>query len=196
MHPVLFERIDGDLIRSSALRTHGGAGPSVLDASGWRRLCTSFGTVSDGLCNALALLARRLCTEVLDFDSLQAYVAYRLVPLDKRPGVHPIAIARRIISKAIFTVIGGDIQQAVGTLQLCAGQAAGIEAAIHVMRHIYEDNNTETLLLVDAENTFNILNRKAALHNISILCPVMSIILQNIYGGTSDLCRWRDLGLG
>ena len=123
-------------------------------------------------------------------------MAYRLVPLDKRPGVHPIAIARRIISKAIFTVIGGDIQQAVGTLQLCAGQAAGIEAAIHVMRHIYEDNNTEALLLVDAENTFNILNRKAALRNISILCPVMSIILQNIYGGTPDLCRWRDLGLG
>ena len=71
VHPVLFERIDGDLIRSSALRTHGGAEPSALDASGWRRVCTSFSTVSDGLCNVLALLARRLCTEVLDPDSLQ-----------------------------------------------------------------------------------------------------------------------------
>ena len=171
------------------MRTHGGAGPSALDASGWQRLY-SFGTVSEGLCKALALLARRLCTEVLDFDNLQAYVACRLVPLDKRPGVRPIGIcevARRIRSKAILTVIGGDIQQAVGTLQLCAGQAAGIEAAIDAMRQIYDDDNTEALLLVYAENAFNILNRKAALHNISVLCPVMSIILQNIYGGTSDL---------
>ena len=55
------------------------------------------------------------------------------------------------------------------------------------MRHIYEDDNTEALLLVNAENTFNILNQKVALHNIRVLCPVMSIILQNTYGGTSDL---------
>ena len=80
-------RIDGDLIHSAALRTHGGARPSALDACGRRCLCTSFGTVSDGLCNALALLTWRLCTEVLDFDSLQAYVVCRLIPLDKRPGV-------------------------------------------------------------------------------------------------------------
>ena len=80
-------------------RSHGEAGPSALDTSGWWCLCTSFGTVSDGLCNALALLARRLCTEVLVIDSMQGYVACRLVPLDKRPGVHPIEIcevARRI----------------------------------------------------------------------------------------------------
>ena len=94
----------GDLIHASALRTHGGARSSALDASGWQRLCTSFGTVSNGLCNALALLARHLCTEVLDFDSLQAYVACRLV-LDKRPGVRPIGICE----VAIITVIGGDI---------------------------------------------------------------------------------------
>ena len=34
VHPVVFETIDGDLIRSAALRTHEGAGPSALDASG------------------------------------------------------------------------------------------------------------------------------------------------------------------
>ena len=67
------------------------------------------------------------------------------------------------------------------------------------MWHIYEDDNTEALLLVDAENAFNVLNRKAALHMISILCPVMLIILRNTYGGTSDLyvsgeilVRWRN----
>ena len=182
------------LVHPSFLRelmgTHGGAGPSALDASGWRHLCTSFGTASNELCNALALFAWRLCTEVVDFDNLQAYVACRLIPLDKRPGVRPIGIcevARRIIGKAFLTVISGDIQQAMGTLQLCAGQIAGIEAAIHAMRRLYESDNTEAVLLADAENAFNILNRRAALHNIGILCPALSTILQNTYGGTSNL---------
>ena len=113
VHPILFERIDEDLIHTATLRIHGGAGPSALDASGWRHLCTSFGTASNELCNILALFARRLCTEVVDFNNLQAYVACRLVPLilDKRPGVRPIGIcevARRIIGKALLTVISGD----------------------------------------------------------------------------------------
>ena len=63
---------------------------------------------------------------------------------------------------------------------------------------IYDDN-TESLLFVDAENAFNVLNRKAVLHHISVLCPVMSIILKNTYGGTFDLyvsgeilIRWRN----
>ena len=109
MHLVLFEGIDEDLICSAALRTHGRAGPSSLDASDCRHLCTSFHTVSDGLCKTLALLAWHLCTEVFDFDdSLQAYVACRLVPLDKGPGMRPIGIceiARRIIGKALLTVM-------------------------------------------------------------------------------------------
>ena len=63
MHLVLFERIDEDLICSAALQTHGRTGPSSLDASDCRHLCTSFHTVSDGLCKTLALLARHLCTE-------------------------------------------------------------------------------------------------------------------------------------
>ena len=40
--PVIFECLDGAAIRSAALHTNGSAGPSGLDAIGWRRLCTSF----------------------------------------------------------------------------------------------------------------------------------------------------------
>ena len=128
-HPVLFEQLNGDLIRATALRTQGSAGPSAIDANGWRRLCTS---ASSNLCNALAAVARRLCTEEVDHKGLKAFVACRLIPLDKRPGVRPIGVcevSRRIISKAILNTISSDIQQAAGTLQLCAGQPAGIEAS-------------------------------------------------------------------
>ena len=49
------------------------------------------------------------------------------------------------------------------------------------MRKIFEKNETEALLLVDAENAFNNLNRKAALHNIKELCPPFFKYLSNTY---------------
>ena len=153
VHPVLFDRLDGDLIRTAAMRVHGGAGPSGVDACGWRRLCTAFGQASSDLCHALAAFGRRLCTDDIPFSVLDAFVACRLIPLDKRPGVRPIGVcevARRIVGKAILMVIGNDNQEAAGTLQLCAGQSAGIEAAIHAARQLYDDDSTEGLLLVDA----------------------------------------------
>ncbi len=44
-----------------------------------------------------------------------------------------------------------------------------------------QDANTEGCLLVDASNAFHSLNRKAALHNVSTLCPPLSPILINTY---------------
>ena len=40
---------------------------------------------------------------------------------------------------------------------------------------------SEAALLVDATNAFNCVNRQAALHNISKICPSFSTILQNTY---------------
>jgi len=91
------------------------------------------------------------------------------VPLDKKPGVRPIGIGdvpRRILAKAILSIVGNDIQLAAGALQTCAGQDAGAEAAIHAMRNLFEKENTEAVLLVDADNAFNRINRQAALHSI------------------------------
>ena len=52
-------------------------------------------------------------------------------------------------------MIGVEIQQSAGSLQLCAGQPSGCEAAIHALRHIYDDASTQAALLVDASNAFN-----------------------------------------
>ena len=64
-NPVIFERIDADLIRHAAKHTNGAARPSGLDAHGWRRLCCTFKEASAELCHSLALLARRLCTQFI-----------------------------------------------------------------------------------------------------------------------------------
>ena len=172
------------MIRSAALRTQDSAGPSGLDAYGWRRLCTSFQQASDDLCNSLALVAWHLCTSCVDPDGIDALIACRLIALNKCPGVRPIGIGevvRQIIAKAVLSIVKLDILEAAGPLQLCAGQDAGCEAAIHAMRYIYSDSSTQGVLLVDAMNAFNCLNRQVSLHNMQSLCPPLANILINTY---------------
>jgi hypothetical protein len=47
----------------------------------------------------------------------------------------------------------------------------GAEAAIHAMKTIFQNDATDGVILVDAENAFNKLNRMVALHNMQYLCP-------------------------
>ena len=111
-------------------------------------------------------------------------MACRLIPLNKCPGVRPIGVGeipRRIIAKAILKIIGNDVEEAAGPLQLCAGQDGGCEAVVHAMRNIFQASETEAVLLVDATNAFNSINRKAALHNISVVCPSLAQTLINTY---------------
>ena len=189
-HPVIFQKVTPAVIRAAALRVEGAAGPSGIDAYGWRRLCTSFGSASDDLCRAISDFTQLICSKKVPDHYLNAYTACRLVPLDKCPGVRPVGICevlRRIVGKATMQVVGPRIQKVAGTKQLCAGQSMGIEAAIHAMRDIYADDNTEAVLMVDASNAFNRLNRQAAIHNIEQSCPALAMIIRNTYGQPIDL---------
>ena len=190
VHPVVFERIDAECIRKSALHTFGAGGPSRLDAYNWRRLCTSFGKASNDLCHSLAQMARRICSTHVHPDGLKPFLACRLIALDKNPGVRPIGICevpRRIIAKAALNVIRCDVMEAVGSLQLCGGQIAGTEAAVHAVRSLFDSDECQGVLLVDASNAFNSLNRSTALLNIQSICPPISTILWNCYRSPTDL---------
>ena len=66
---------------------------------------------------------------------------------------------RRIIGKAVMSVTGEKVQEAVGALQLCAGQPAGVESAIHAMRGFLDGDESDGILLIDADNAFNRVNR-------------------------------------
>ena len=179
---MIFDGLTGEKIRKTILRCSGSAGPSGMDVAAWQRLCTAFRGASTDLCNSIAAVGRKLCTEELGGESLSAYVACRLIALDKSPGVRPIGVAevlRRIIGKAIMSIVKVDIQQAAGHQHLCAGQGAGVDAAIHALRKVFDCDNVEGVLLVDASNAFNRLNRKVALHNVKVLCPAIHTALQN-----------------
>ena len=118
---------------------------------------------------------------------MEAYIAGRLIPLNKNPGedeiqVRPIGVGevmRRIVGKVISWCLSDEIQAAAGPLQVSAGLKGGAEAAIHAMKEIYDLESTDAVILVDAANAFNRLNRKVALHNMQYLCPEFAIVLIN-----------------
>ena len=147
-------------------------------------MCTAFHAASTSLCNSLAAVARRLCTEYVDPTPLHALIGCRLIPLDKKPGVRPIGVcetARRIIGKTIASVLRHEIRAAAGPLQMCAGQPAGCEAATHALARVFAEADTEAAILVDASNAFNSMNRQLALRNIPVLCPALARYVINTY---------------
>ena len=189
---VIFEEIKGELIQACAKKIDGAAGPSGLDSDGWKRILCSkqFGTKSAELCESIAHMAIRLCTQYVDPNILKPFTACRLVPLDKKPGVRPIGIGevlRRIIGKAVMQVLKREMVTSTAPIQVCAGIPGGVEAAVHATRRIFEDQTTEAIILVDAENAFNSLNRSAALSNIKLTCPALATYIINSYRKPANL---------
>ena len=52
---------------------------------------------------------------------------------------------------------------------------------IIITSRIFEGDDTDAVLLIDASNALNALNRAAALHNIRVLCPVTAVYAINSY---------------
>ena len=192
----LFEDVEitGTHILYSARRIQGGAGPGGCDACHWRDVLLHYGAHSERLRDAVAALARRLANSVVPWDDIRALISNRLIALDKCPGVHPIGIGeslRRIIGKAICSATCLDLAVVCGTDQLCGGMKCGIEGAVHVVADLFEDNHSlptgRGVLLVDASNAFNSLNRAALLGDVRILWPRCSRFVFNTY------CGWAPL---
>ena len=73
------------------------------------------------------------------------------------------------------------MQEAAGSMQVCSGLKGGAEAAIHSMKELFGMEENDAVILVEASNAFNCLNRKVTLHNIQYTCPPLAIILISTY---------------
>ena len=150
---------------------------------------------------AIAEFTRKVASENQDPDHLAPFTAARLIPLDKGDGNHgvrPIGIGevlRRIVGKAIIKLLKHDVAQCTAPMQLCGGVKGGVEAAVHGLRAVWEDDETEAVLLVDARNAFNCMNRKTGLQNTGIVCPELYTYLNNTYQKPSDLFVAGSKGL-
>ena len=121
---------------------------------------------------------------------MEAFIACRLIPINKNTGLRPIGIEevlRRIAEKELMNILKKDVMHAVGLLQVCAGQEVDAETAIHAMHDIYNDEHSEAVLQVNAEKAFNSINRNVMLHNISVICPTISTYVSNRYQSAARL---------
>ena len=55
------------------------------------------------------------------------------------------------------------------------------------MSQIFDEEGSDGVLLIDASNAFNQMNRSVALHNIQILCKEMALYIINTYRSPSRL---------
>ena len=184
---VIFEEINQELVQKAAQETYGSGGPPWVNAEIWKTMVCSrrYGKCTDELAEEIAIMGRRICTEKLSHETLLTHLSNRLIPLIKEDnGIRPIGIGevlRRIIGKYVNFILKADIQEACGTLQTCAGTKSGIEAAIHAMKNTFQEDWCRIIMLVDADNAFNRLNRNVALQNIKKICPSLYGYLDNSY---------------
>ena len=172
------------------MKTHGSHGLSGVDGNKWRRWFSNFNQSSTSLCRTVAQIAVRIATEEIDSEFLEPYNACRLIPLDKNPGVRPIGVGevlRRIIGGSILRCIHDDLKVLGTNQQLCLGQKCGIEHAIHSLRNEFEKPEVQDILLIDAKNAFNSLNRDLALRNIENMCSSIATALKNSYKSRTSL---------
>ena len=190
--PMVDLDITGAHVMHVARWLRGGAGPGGSDSSAWQDWLLRYGAQSERLRDSVAHLTRVTSNGSMPWRVLQALMSSRLIALDKCPGVRPIGIGeclRRVMAKAVMVVAGGDVRETCGSDQLCSGLEAGIEAAIHAMNDLFDQHkgNGWGVLLVDASNAFNVLNRRAALWNARHLWPRGCRFLYNTYKGSPML---------
>ena len=137
-------------------------------------------------------MIRKLYTVEFKDQSLAPMMASRLV-LNKNPGLRPIEVGevlRRTMGKVVVSALSEDVVKASSTAQMY-GRSLGSEGAIHAMRRMYSNENTDDVILVDAANAFNNLNREAWIHNIKYVCPEIAVYTCNCYANHARLfVRW------
>ena len=88
---------------------------------------------------------------------------------------------RRTAGRAVMILLKKHVLQGAGSLQLCGGQVAGCEAAIDAIHDVFNDDETEVILLIDAENGFDSIHGKVMLHNLKFICLVIATYTSNCY---------------
>ena len=92
IQPSYFDKIDEGLIQKAAKKTKGAAGPSHFDSEQFRRILCNKHFKAEGkhLREQIAIFAKDISINITDPECFESYVACRLIPLNKNPGVRPI----------------------------------------------------------------------------------------------------------
>ena len=91
-----------------------------------------------------------------------------------------------------MSVIESDVTAVSAPLELCVGVPSVCEVGIQALSSWYGRESTDAILLVDASNAFNAMNRAVALHNIPRISPAAVRVFINTY--QSDIPLLLDGG--
>ena len=97
------------------------------------------------------------------------------------------------MGKVVASTLKEQIKEAGSPLQTCASHAAGAEAAIHSMREIFEKEEFDGVLLIDASSALNNMNCAAALHNIQIQCQQRSKLRDLSFSVPSSKAKMKKI---
>nr|GEV09528.1 hypothetical protein [Tanacetum cinerariifolium] len=95
-------------------------------------------------------------------------------------GIRPITVGtiwRRLVSKVSATMIGHSLDGYLDGLHFGVGVPGGGEAIIHAVDRLVEDRGDEvglSMLLVDFQNAFDLVDRTAMLQEVRLRCPAIS----------------------
>ena len=184
--PGFLDVIDGDLVLKVAAHLRGAPGPSGLSCDFLKTLCRSKSSQAHNLCSEIAGLAQRLMGSAVAPGTIECFRASRLVPLDKGEGrVRPVGVGealRRLVGRLALSVTRPALQEACGALQVAGGLPGACEAAAAALQEVWERADTDCVVLADASNAFNCMNRARGLRTATERCPQLSPILHNLYG--------------
>ena len=66
-------------------------------------------------------------------------------------------------------------------MEVCAGRDADDEALVYTMHSLYNEEETEAVLLADAGNAFNAINQTAFLNSNNMICTSIATFVHNCY---------------
>ena len=104
-------------------------------------------------------------------------------------------ILRQIAGKVVIEATRNDVIVSVKILQVYVRHDADGEALVHSMRSMHNEEKTKTVLIVEGENAFNAVKRKAFLCNINIICPSIATLVHNCYSKPSRLLFIGGVGI-
>ena len=131
--PLDFTEDDVTWVASNISGTAGALGAEAIELYS---LLLCFGCASEEFRVVVARMSDWMAKYSLPWAAYFALMAYRLVALDKRPGLRPVGIGEtlhRALAKLVTRAAVDQAKKACGNLQLCAGLEAGIEGATHAV---------------------------------------------------------------
>ena len=131
--PLNFTEDDVMVVASNIFDAEATLGAEAIELCNW---LLRFRCASEELRVFVAILADCMTNSSPPWATYCALMDFRLVVLEKRPGVRPVGIAETLrpsLAKLVMRAAGDQFKTVCGNLQLCAGLEANIDGTTHTV---------------------------------------------------------------